>query len=84
MQAFGGSSTGTMAWAQAFSFDPFGNISKTGTSSFQASYNLANQISNLPGIVPTYDADGRLTYDGTHNYTWDADGHMTGVDSHRN
>ncbi len=47
------------AWSQTFTFDAIGNISKTGTSSFQPTYSLAsNRITQLPGpFTPTYDAD---------------------------
>ena len=68
-------------WTQTFGFDPFGNITKTGTVSFQALYNAANQISSLPGATISYDADGNLTSDGAHTYAWDADGNSTTVDS---
>jgi RHS repeat-associated protein len=73
-------------WAQTFGFDMFGNISKSGSSSFMAGYVLANgstnnRIQSLPGVTVTYDADGRLTYDGTHSYSWDAEGKTVSVDS---
>jgi RHS repeat-associated protein len=69
-------------WSQTFSFDPFGNISKTGTVSFQPTYNLAtNRFQSIPGGTPTYDANGNLTYDLTHNYTWDVEGKALSVDT---
>jgi hypothetical protein len=40
------------AWAQNFSYDAFGNISKTGNLSFQPTYNSANQYQSLPSTIP--------------------------------
>jgi RHS repeat-associated protein len=79
-------SCGSSIWAQTFGYDVFGNISKSGSSSFLAGYVLANgstnnQIQSLPGVTVAYDADGRLTNDGTHSYGWDAEGKMVSVDS---
>jgi hypothetical protein len=34
-------------WQQMFTCDPFGNTKKSGSSSFQATYNGSNQITNL-------------------------------------
>ena len=49
----------TANWSQTFSFDPFGNIQKTGNNggtSFLPSYNSAtNRYSTLPAGTPTYD-----------------------------
>jgi RHS repeat-associated protein len=78
---------GTTKWTQNFSYDVFGNISKTvpagGTgSSFQATYSsTTNWISSLPGVTPATDNDGRLTYDGAHTYGWDAESKMYAVDT---
>ena len=72
------------AAAQTFSYDPFGNISKSGSPySFQASYSVAtNRITLLPGnFVPTYDANGNVTNDSNHVYSWDADGNSLTIDS---
>jgi hypothetical protein len=63
------------AWSQTFSCDAFGNISKSGSSSFQPTYNTAtNRISQLPGFTPTYDANGNLQNDSIRMYIWDAEG----------
>lgn len=59
---------------QTFSFDAFGNISKSGSSSFQPTYNGANQYQHLPAGTPSYDANGNVLNDGFHSYVWDADG----------
>lgn len=73
-------------WNQTFAFDPFGNISKSGSSSFQAGYLLAdgstnNRVQSLPGATVTYDSNGNLTGDGTHTATWDAEGNPVQLDA---
>jgi RHS repeat-associated protein len=72
------------AWNQNFSFDPFGNISKSATvgTAFNATYSSStNRITTIGSLVPTYDANGNLTNDTAHAYTWDAEGRMLNVDS---
>ena len=67
----------TPIWAQSFAFDPFGNINKTATVgiSFAPVYSPAtNQFSG------TYDANGNLTTDGVHQYSWDAGSNLASVD----
>jgi RHS repeat-associated protein len=73
---------GTAA-AQTFSYDPFGNISKSGSPySFQPGYSTStNHIASLPGCTPTYDLVGNLTNDCTHTYAWDNYGLPLSVDS---
>jgi RHS repeat-associated protein len=76
-------------WGQSFSYDPFGNISKTvlsgsaGTSflpTYQASPSITNRIASLPGgITPTYDANGNSLNDNFHQYTWDAENRPVSV-----
>jgi RHS repeat-associated protein len=73
-------------WSQTFSFDPFGNITKTGSIAFQPTYSTTtNRISTLPGFPtpppPAYDANGNLTNDSVHTYTWDAEGKVLAVDT---
>src|SRR5207249_3833816 len=73
-------------WNQTLSFDPFGNITKTGTSSWQATYgnNRAKTITGCaipPGYSDFHDANGNLITDCNHTYAWDADGHATTVDT---
>ena len=78
---------GSSIWNQQFSYDAFGNITKTvpmGSTgiAFQPTYSSStNWMTALSGITPTYDNNGQLTYDGTHNYTWDAEGKMLTVDT---
>jgi len=77
----------TNRWNQNFTYDAFGNITKTvptgGTgTSFQPTYSSSsNWITALPGVTPTTDSNGQMTYDGAHNYTWDAEGKMHSVDA---
>jgi RHS repeat-associated protein len=75
-------------WGQTFSYDAFGNISKTGTIAFAASYLLANGTTNnqeqtVSSCVPTYDANGNLTTDCTfipsYTYAWDSDANTVGI-----
>src|SRR5438874_1415212 len=47
--------------SQTFTYDLFGNINKSGSVSFQPSYDLAtNHYVTLPSGTPTYDANGNL------------------------
>jgi RHS repeat-associated protein len=71
------------AWLQTFSFDVFGNISKAGSGSFQATYSTSNtnRIASLPGFTPTYDANGNIQTDSFHTYAWNADGSPVSVDT---
>jgi len=71
------------AASQTFSYDAFGNISKSGSPySFQPTYSSStNRFATLPGATPTYDADGNVTYDGSHNYTWNVYGDSVSLDT---
>jgi len=63
-------------WSQTFSYDVFGNITKSGSSAFTPGYSSStNRFTSLPGITPTYDGNGNLTTDNLNTYTWDADNH---------
>jgi len=66
-------------WAQTFTYDRYGNITKSGSLAWQPGYNAANNHYTLAGV--TYDLNGNLTYDTFHNYTWDAAGHMISADA---
>jgi RHS repeat-associated protein len=75
-----GSNTPTV-WQQSFSYDPFGNINKSGSMSFQPTYSsTTNQMISLPGCSPTYDADGNVLNNCAHTYTWNAQGNHITVD----
>jgi RHS repeat-associated protein len=79
------------AAGQTFSFDPFGNINKSGSPyTFNAFYSTSNnRITCIGGsgqnctggVIPTYDNNGNVTNDSFHNYTWDSDGHAVSVDA---
>jgi RHS repeat-associated protein len=75
----------TNKWNQAFTYDAFGNITKTTNGpgvGFGPTYDTSkNWITNLPGKTTTTDNNGQMTYDGVHNYTWDAEGKMHSVDA---
>lgn len=63
------------AWSQTFSFDAFGNLASTGSSSFLPTYNLlTNHYATVPAGTPSYDADGNVLADGFNTYTWDSEG----------
>ena len=74
----GGASCGSV-WAQTFSYDAFGNISKSGSISWLPNYNnAANQYqSGWNGV--SYDGRGDLLNDTFNTYTWDAYGDLTSV-----
>ena len=80
----------TNVFNQSFTLDPFGNISKSGSISFAASYLLSNGTTNnqeqsVGSCVPTYDANGNMTKDCSFSsppkYTWDSDGNPVQVRS---
>ena len=72
-------------WGQTFAYDAFVNINKSVTStgfSWQPTYNnTKNQYQSVGGFTTTYDANGNLTADSFHNYTWDAEGKVHTIDS---
>jgi RHS repeat-associated protein len=69
-------------FSQTFSYDAFGNISKSGTYQFQPTYNAAtNRYASIPGATVSYDADGNILTDGSHTYTWDVYGKSVSADS---
>ena len=70
-------------WAQTFSYDAFGNLSKSGSISWLPTYNSPandnmttnNQYkSGWNGV--SYDANGNLLNDTFNTYTWDAYGDL--------
>jgi RHS repeat-associated protein len=68
-------------WAQTFSYDAFGNISKSGTISFQPTYSyLTNRMTQIGSSTPTYDANGNVLTDTAHTYAWDATGRPATID----
>jgi RHS repeat-associated protein len=68
-------------WSQTFTYDAFGNLYKSGTSSFQPTYSyLTNHMTQLGGSTPSYDANGNVTNDFLHTYAWDANGRPVTAD----
>ena len=58
------------AWSQTFSYDAFGNITKTGSLNFQNGYGSGNHVTGF-----SYDGMGNVTLDNLSNsYTYDAEG----------
>jgi RHS repeat-associated protein len=69
-------------WSQAFGYDAFGNLNKSGTNSFQPTYSyLTNHMTQIGSSTPSYDADGNVTNDFLHTYSWDANGRPVIIDS---
>ncbi len=68
---------------QTFTYDPFGNISKSGSPySFNPIYSIMrNRISTVGSTTAQYDNNGNVLADSVHNYTWDADGNSITVDT---
>jgi RHS repeat-associated protein len=68
-------------WSQTFNYDAFGNLSKSGTSSFQPTYSyLTNRMTQIGSSTPSYDANGNVTNDFLHTYLWDAAGRPVSAD----
>ncbi|MGA9672289.1 MAG: hypothetical protein WBQ94_23955, partial [Terracidiphilus sp.] len=72
-------SCGSSTWGQNFSYDPFGNITKTvksgyaGTAYAPTGYsNVTNQVSGGITPTPTYDANGNQTTSTPATLTWNA------------
>ncbi len=64
-------------WAQTFSYDQFGNITKTGSVSWACAtcYSGNNQYNATLSASISYDADGRNLLDDTfHKYSWNVYG----------
>jgi YD repeat-containing protein len=73
---------GGVSWSQAFTYDPFGNITKSGSGPFAPSYTSSpptNQITMVGSTAASYDANGNVLTDTEQNYTWDADGHPISI-----
>jgi len=59
-------------WGQTFSYDAFGNLTKSGSVSWMPGYNPSTNRYTLAHVV--YDNDGNLLNDTSNTYTWDAEG----------
>jgi RHS repeat-associated protein len=70
-------------WSQNFSYDRYGNITKTGNSSWGCAtcYNTStNQYNSTLSNLITYDTNGNLTNDTFNTYQWDANGRPIVID----
>lgn len=75
MQRVSSAGCGT-AWSQTFTYDAFGNITKSGSGSFAPSYTFSggittNQFFSIPGVTVSCDKNGNLLTDNLNTYTWD-------------
>jgi RHS repeat-associated protein len=59
-------------WAQTFSYDAFGNITKSGSGTWMPGYNTSTNHYALAHT--SYDSDGNILNDSFNAYTWDAEG----------
>ena len=66
-------------WSQSFSYDPFGNITKSGSISWNPGYASSTNRYNLVGT--SYDNNGQLLNDTFHSYTWSVFGTPMTMDS---
>ncbi|MGN9912562.1 RHS repeat-associated core domain-containing protein [Phytohabitans sp. LJ34] len=80
------SGTGEVVGKITYEYDAAGRPTRIGGDFARASvpaafgpatYNAANQLTNLAGTAVTYDLDGNLTSDGRATYTWNARGQLT-------
>jgi len=68
-------------WTGTYTFDAFGNLAKSGSMNFAASYsNSTNRMTLVGAFTPSYDANGNVLNDGAHTYTWDSDGNSITAD----
>jgi RHS repeat-associated protein len=65
-------------WAQNFTYDAFGNITKSGGFNWNPGYNSSTNRYTLAGT--SYDSNGNLLSDTFHTYQYDADGNIVTVD----
>ncbi|MGH9624431.1 MAG: RHS repeat-associated core domain-containing protein, partial [Bryobacteraceae bacterium] len=64
-------------WSQTYGYDPFGNVTTTGTGQFEPGYNASTNQMLAPA---TYAANGNLTNDEEHSYGWDGYGDPIAID----
>jgi RHS repeat-associated protein len=75
LQRLDSASCGSL-WSQTFSYDAFGNITKSGSGTFAPLYTFSNgattnQFFSLPSVSVSYDSNGNLLTDNLNSYTWD-------------
>jgi RHS repeat-associated protein len=69
---------GSSVWSQSFSYDPFDNITKSGSLNWAPGYNLANNRALSPF---TYDNNGNMTSDSANTYAWYVDNKLGSINS---
>jgi RHS repeat-associated protein len=78
---------GASTWSQTFSYDPFGNITKTvppGATgiSFQPTYDYTNYTNRITSSPFTDNSNnGDMSEDQWHSYGWDTENRVNGIDS---
>jgi len=76
----GHSCTGTGGtWNQAFSYDQFNNITKSGTGFTPWNPGYSTTTNHYACTGCTYDSNGDVTNDGTNSYSWNVFGKMASV-----
>ncbi|MGB8985449.1 MAG: RHS repeat-associated core domain-containing protein, partial [Candidatus Sulfotelmatobacter sp.] len=65
-------------WSQTFSYDPFGNITKSGSSAWAPGYNEATNHASPP---ITYDNNGNMTNDTLRTYAYYVDNKLGSINS---
>jgi RHS repeat-associated protein len=65
-------------WSQTFTPDPFGNVTKNGSVSFQPGF---DRTKNWFLPVGGFDNNGNLLSDVNHTYTYDAENKLTAIDT---
>jgi RHS repeat-associated protein len=64
-------------WAQTFTYDAFGNITKNGSSAWVPGYSASTNRYSLSGT--SYDNNGELLTDPQNTYTWSVYGDLASV-----
>lgn len=67
------------AWSQTFSYDQYGNITKSGSLTWNPGYSSTTNQYTLAGTA--YDSAGNLASDSFNTYTWDAYGKLASINS---
>jgi RHS repeat-associated protein len=65
------------AFSESFQYDSFGNRGVKGSETSQ-SFNADNRFAGSSGLA--YDEAGNMTYDGSHSYTYNAEGFISSID----
>ena len=66
-------------WSQTFTYDSFGNVTKSGSIAWQPGFTPSTNRYALGGT--SYDANGNLLNDSFHTYTWNASSRPVTIDT---